>query len=155
MNFYMQTGCIGMAYLENLQKMMEGEVPPPPNSQFLGLSLVEAGEGLAVFEMEASDVMPNPMDTLHGGILCDISDAAMGCAFASTLPDNASYTTVELKLNFIKPVWNSKLRAVGKVIKKGNATGLVECQVYDSKDGLVAYATSTCIILTDEKSVGR
>ncbi|WP_042462708.1 PaaI family thioesterase [Neobacillus dielmonensis] len=144
-----------MAYLDTLQKMMDGEVPPPPISQFLGLNLVEAGEGLVIFEMEATDEMDNPMGTLHGGILCDLSDAAMGCAFATTLPDNVSYTTVELKLNFLKPAWNSKLRAVGRVIKTGNTTGLVECQVFDSKDSLVAHATSTCMILTGENRIER
>ncbi len=125
-------------------------MPPPPMSQFSGFDLVELGDGAAIFEMKAAEGPDEAVGSLHGGILCDLSDAAMGCAFASTLPDHVSYTMVELKLNFFKPIWTTKLRAVGKVTKREDAMGLVECQVYDSKDSLVAHATGTCMIVTGE-----
>lgn len=144
-----------MNHLDSLQKMLRGEVPAPPVAQLLGFNLVELDKGMAVFEMETSERLYNPMGTLHGGILCDISDAAMGCAFATTLAENESYTTVDIKLNFLKPVWNTKLRAVGKLIKRGNTIGLLECHVYDQKESLVAHSTCTCMILRDEKSEGR
>ncbi|MFJ8258487.1 PaaI family thioesterase [Peribacillus asahii] len=82
--------------------------------------------------------------TLHGGVL---SDLAMGYAFYSTLAGDELFTTVEIKLNFLKPIWEGKLRAESKLIKKGNSTGLVECYVYDKKGSLVAHSTSTCMIL--------
>ncbi len=144
-----------MNHLDSLQKMLRGEVPAPPVAQLLGFNLVELDKGMAVFEMETSERLYNPMGTLHGGILCDISDAAMGCAFATTLAENEPYTTVDIKLNFLKPVWNTKLRAVGKLIKRGNTIGLLECHVYDQNESLVAHSTCTCMILRDEKSEGR
>ena len=98
------------------------------------------------------------MGTLHGGILCDLADAAMGYAFASTLAEDELFTTVEIKLNFLKPVFKSKLRAEGKLIKKGATVGLLECHIYDEKESLVAHSTSTCMILkgnSEQKRVER
>ena len=95
------------------------------------------------------------MGTIHGGILCDIADMAMGVAFVSTLGTNESFTTVELKINYLKPVWNEKITAKGEVIKRGNTIGLVKCDVFDEGGSLVAHALSTCMILRGEKSAGR
>lgn len=144
-----------MKHYENLKKMIKGEIPDAPIAQFLGFKVVEAEIGMIVIEMETSERLYNPMGTLAGGILCDLSDAAMGYAFATTLAENESFTTVEIKLNFLKPIWKSKLRAVGKLIKKGNTIGLLECNVYDEKESLVAHSTCTCMILRDEMAKGR
>src|SRR3954453_21541953 len=108
-----------MNHLENLKKMMTGEIPESPAAQVLGFKIVDVEEGRVVVEMEASERLHNPMGTLHGGILCDIADAAMGYAFVSTLAEDELFTTVEIKLNFLKPIFNSKLRAEGRIIKKG------------------------------------
>jgi uncharacterized protein (TIGR00369 family) len=97
----------------------------------------------------------NPMGTLHGGILCDIADAAMGIAYASNLEDGESFTTLELKINFLKPVWNARLRATGRVIKQGRTVGMVECDITDEEGKLVARATSTCLTLRGEQAQGR
>ena len=97
----------------------------------------------------------NPMGTLHGGVLCDIADAAMGMAYASTLEEGETFTMLELKINFLKPVWNARLQAAAKVIKGGRTIGLVECDVTDDKQELVARATSTCMTLRGEKARGR
>jgi uncharacterized protein (TIGR00369 family) len=136
-----------MNKLEGLKKMVTGEIPGPPVSEVLGFKVIEAEEGRVVIELEATDRLHNPMGTLHGGILCDIADAAMGYAFSSTLTDEELFTTVEIKLNFLKPVFKSKLRAEGKLIKKGSSVGLLECQIYDEKESLVAHSTSTCMVL--------
>ncbi|RLL47062.1 PaaI family thioesterase [Oceanobacillus piezotolerans] len=143
-----------MSKLESLKKMMSGENPGPPVAQVLGFKVVEVEEGRVVLELEASERLHNPMGTLHGGILCDIADAAMGYAFSSTLADDEIFTTVEIKLNFLKPIFKSKLRAEGKIIKKGSSIGLLECHVYDEKQSLVAHSTSTCMILKGQ-SAGR
>jgi uncharacterized protein (TIGR00369 family) len=95
------------------------------------------------------------MGTCHGGILCDIADAAMGVAYASTLGEGESFTTLEMKINFLKPVWKAKLRAVGRVVKRGKTVGLVECDVFDETDSLVARASSTCLTLAEETAAGR
>jgi len=78
------------------------------------------------------------MGTLHGGILCDIADAAMGMAFASTLAPEESFTTVELKVNFFRPIWQAQLKAEGTVVQRGRTIGYVECDITDEEDRLVA-----------------
>ena len=97
----------------------------------------------------------NPMGTVHGGILCDIADAAMGIAFASTLQPEESFTTVELKINFLRPVREAQLRAAGAVVQRGQTVGYVECEVLDENGKLVAKANSTCLVLRGEPAVGR
>jgi uncharacterized protein (TIGR00369 family) len=136
-----------MNKLEGLKKMITGERPDPPVAEVLGFKVVEAEEGRVVIELDATERLHNPMGTLHGGILCDIADAAMGYAFSSTLADDELFTSVEIKLNFLKPIFKSKLRAEGSLIKKGSSVGLLECQIYDENDSLVAHSTSTCMIL--------
>ncbi|MBI1876818.1 MAG: PaaI family thioesterase [Chloroflexi bacterium] len=142
-------------FIDMAIKMMNGELPPPPIATLIGFSLTSVEPGQAVFEFEASERHTNPMGTLHGGILCDIADAAMGTAYASLLEAGETFTTLELKINFLKPVWQAKLRAVGRVIKNGRTIGLVECDVLDEKDQLVAHATSTCMTLRGEQAQGR
>jgi len=142
-------------HLERLDKVIHGELPPPPIAQLIGFKLVAAKHGEAVVEFDASTKHANPMGTLHGGVLCDVADAAMGIAFASTLADDESFTTLELKINFLRPVWNEKLRAVGKVVSRGKTVGLTECDITNSAGALVARSTSTCMVLKGEKAAGR
>ena len=125
-----------------------------PIARLIGFKIVEADVGRAVIELEAGPRHANPMGTLHGGVICDVADAAMGTAYASTLGENESFTTVELKVNFMKPVWEGLIRAEAKVIKKGKTIGLLQCEVTDSKNSLVAFVTSTCMTLRGE-SVGQ
>jgi len=141
--------------LELMQKALRGEIPPPPIATLIGFRLTSVQPGEAVIEFEASERHANPMGTLHGGVLCDIADAAMGTAYASTLEEGETYTTLELKINFLKPVRNSKLRAVGRVVRRGKTIGLVECDVTDEKQSLVARAISTCMTLRGEQARGR
>ena len=95
------------------------------------------------------------MGTLHGGILCDIADAAMGIAYAANLETGETFTTLELKISFLKPVWNATLKAEGRVLKQGRTTGLVECRITDEMGSLVAHATSTCMTLRGASAKGR
>ena len=141
--------------LERVQAMLRGEAPDPPVARLVGFRLVAVEPGRAVFEMEAGPQHANPMGTLHGGILCDIADAAMGIAYASTLEEGESFTTLELKINFLKPVWKARLRAEGHVVKRGKTVGLVECDVVDETGSLVARASSTCLTLAGKKAAGR
>jgi uncharacterized protein (TIGR00369 family) len=141
--------------LERVQAMLRGEAPDPPVARLIGFRLVAVTPGRAVFEMEAGPQHANPMGTLHGGILCDIADAAMGIAYASTLDEGETFTTLELKINFLKPVWKARLRAEGHLVKRGKTVGLVECDVVDETGSLVARASSTCLTLFGEKAAGR
>ena len=143
-------------FVEIGRKIISGEHPPPPVGQTIGFRIVEIAPGEAVFEMDAvASRHANPMGTVHGGILCDLSDGAMGMAWASELGEGESFTTLELKINFLKPVWNSRLRAEGRVLKRGKTVGLAECHVRDEKGDLVAYATSTLMTLRGEQAKGR
>src|ERR1700732_2559775 len=141
--------------LERVQAMLRGESPAPPLPQLAGFRIVAVSPGRAVFEMEAGPQHANPMGTLHGGILCDIGDAAMGISYASTLAGGESFTTLELKINFLKPVWKARLRAEGHVVKRGKTVGLVECDVVDEGGSLVARASSTCLTLAGKGAAGR
>jgi uncharacterized protein (TIGR00369 family) len=140
---------------ELIEKILKGEIPQPPVAQLIGFRVTSINAGEAVIEFEAGKAHSNPMGTLHGGILCDIADAAMGIALGATLDEGESFTTLELKINFLKPVWNAKLKAIGKVIKRGRTIGLIECDVTDEDGSLVARAISTCMILRGERAQGR
>ncbi|HZO38672.1 MAG TPA: PaaI family thioesterase [Methylomirabilota bacterium] len=141
--------------LDLIQKVHRGELPPPPVASLIGFELTAIEPGRAVIELVAEARHANPMGTLHGGILCDIADAAMGMAFASTLDEGETFTTLELKINFLKPVWTGRLVATGRVVKGGRTIGLVECDVVDEKERLVARASSTCMTLRGEEAKGR
>jgi uncharacterized protein (TIGR00369 family) len=93
--------------------IIRGEAPPPPVAKLIGFDVVSVEPGESVVEFQATEVHRNPMGTLHGGILCDITDAAMGIAYASNLNEGESFTTLELNINFLKPIWNARLRATG------------------------------------------
>src|SRR5574337_804927 len=141
--------------LDLIQAMLRGEVPPPPVALLVGFRLIAAEAGRAAIEFEASERHANPMGTLHGGILCDVVDAAMGMAYASTLDEGETFTTLELKINFLKPVWNARLQAVSRVVKRGQVVGLVECDVLDEEQRLVARASCTCMTLRGQEAQGR
>jgi uncharacterized protein (TIGR00369 family) len=141
--------------LDHIEQVLQGEMPPPPIAQLIGFDLTSVKPGEAVIEFQATEAHANPMGTLHGGVLCDIADAAMGLAYAANLGEGESFTTLELKINFLKPIWKARLRAVARVVKQGRTTGLVECDVTDDKGSLVARATSTCLTLRGEQARGR
>jgi uncharacterized protein (TIGR00369 family) len=128
---------------------------PAPIGKLLNLTLIREGVGRTTIEFQANDRYANPMGTLHGGVLCDIADAAMGMAFRSTLTDGETFTTIELKINFLRPVWNARLRAQGRVVRAGSKVGLVECSIFDDKGRLVARASSTCMTLRGRLAEGR
>ncbi|HEY4948703.1 MAG TPA: PaaI family thioesterase [Candidatus Acidoferrales bacterium] len=126
-----------------------------PVAELIGFELVEVGEGRSVVTLETGPQHTNPMGTTHGGILCDIADSAMGIAFHSTLSPGESFTTVELKINFFRPVWKAQLRAEGKVVRRGKTVGYVECEVSDENGRAIAKASSTCLVLRGTDAKGR
>jgi len=124
-------------------------------ARLIGFEAKEIGDGRATVTLSAGPQHANPMGTLHGGILCDIADAAMGMAFASTLELGESFTTVELKINFFRPVWDARLKAEGKVVRRGRNLGYVECDITDDRGDLIAKAASTCLALRGQDAKGR
>ncbi|HEX5529657.1 MAG TPA: PaaI family thioesterase [Methylomirabilota bacterium] len=142
-------------HIDMIRRIQRGEAPPPPVATLIGFTLAEAEPGRAVVTLDADRRHANPMGTVHGGVLCDIADAAMGIAYAATLDEGETFTTLELKINFLKPVRAGRLVATGRVVKGGHTVGLVECDVLDDKEHLVARASSTCMTLRGAQAVGR
>jgi len=142
---------------KNIEMMRQQGVSgfTPPIARLLGMRAVAWDEGSAVLELEADAKHANPMGTLHGGVLCDLADLAMGAALYGTLGPGESFTTLELKINFTKPVWTGRVTARAQVKKGGRTTALLDCEVRDEKDSLVAFATSTCLILRGDAAKGR
>jgi uncharacterized protein (TIGR00369 family) len=128
---------------------------PPPVAELLGIEVVSFGEGETTMKLEAQERHSNPMGTIHGGILCDLADAAMGMSFYSTLADGETFTTLELKMNYVRPFWTGTLLAHGRVISRGKTVGLTECRVVDAQDRLIAHATSTVMALRGDAAQGR
>ncbi len=131
------------------------KIPPPPIATALGLTLVRAADGTAEFEYVADGRHANPMGTLHGGILCDLADAAMGIALASTLSEGESFTTLDLQIHFLRPVWQAKLTAKGRIVSRGRTVAMTACDVLDEKQRHIAAVTATQMILAGEMATGR
>jgi uncharacterized protein (TIGR00369 family) len=127
-------------------------LPAPPVGRLIGFAMKSMEPGHAIFEMDADERHHNPMGTMHGGIYCDLADAAMGFAYASTLAEGETFTTIELKINFLRAVRKATLTAEARVVKAGSALGYVECEVKDQDGKLVAKAASTCMKLHQDRS---
>lgn len=136
-----------MTLLELAQKMVRGDEPQPPIARLLGFSLTAIEPGRAICVMSVDPKHHNPLGTLHGGVYCDLADAAMGLAYGATLHEGETFTTVELKINFLRGVRQATLTADAKVVKAGNTIGYVECDVKDEQGRLVAKVASTCLKL--------
>ncbi len=120
-----------------------------PIGATLGFELVEVSEGVAVFEAEAGPWAYNPIGSVHGGWYAAVLDAPLGVALHTLLPAGVGYTTLEMKVNVVRPVQpdTGRLKAVGKVVHKGRRTAVTEARMEDAEGRLYAHATSTCIIL--------
>jgi len=137
---------------EGLKAIFEGKAKPPPIATTLGMKLLKYGDGKATMSIAVGKRFHNPMGTLHGGIMTDIADATMGIALASTLGDDEVFTTLELKMNFLRPIYTGKLVAEGKVTHRGRTIALVECLVKNAEGKVVAKGMATQMIV---KSAGN
>ena len=126
-----------------------------PVARLIGFEAKDIRDGRATVTLSAGPQHANPMGTLHGGILCDIADAAMGMAFASTLAPEESFTTVELKINSLRPIWQARPKAEGIVVQRGRTMGYVECSITDDENRVVEKAASTCTVLGGQQASGR
>lgn len=136
-------------FRDQIDAIARGEIPPPPVSELLGLRLKTYADGECVFEMKVAPEHATPMGTLQGGVICALADAAMGMAYATTLGEGETFTTLELKTNYLRQVVDGTLTATGRVIHSGRTIGLTTCDVVDEEGRLVAHATSTCMTLRD------
>jgi uncharacterized protein (TIGR00369 family) len=116
-------------------------------ADLIGARIVAAEEGSVVVELDASEKHHHPGGVVQGGIITAIADAAMGISLMTAQPADQANTTIELKINFIRPVTHGRLRAIGKVVEIRKSLLFSEADVYDEEDRLVAHATSTCIAI--------
>ena len=140
--------------LDGMESLVRGETPMPAAATLIGMRLESFAAGEALVVLDATAAHANPMGTVQGGILAAVADAAMGWAFMTNLGENESYTTLEMKINFLRPVWAGRLEARGRVKSAGRNVSLVECDVM-SGGKLVAHGVSTCMTLRGKQASGR
>ena len=138
-----------MAGAAFLRSIAERKLPPAPIAALMDFDLVEVGEGRAVFAVRPQEFHYNPIGVVHGGLAATLLDTAMGCAIHSLLPEGRGYTTLELKVNFVRALRSDtgEVRAIGKVIHLGGKVATAEGSVVDKDGKLYAHATTTCLLL--------
>jgi uncharacterized protein (TIGR00369 family) len=138
----------GLSGLEYLRKIVAGALPRPPIGALMNFNITEVSEGRAVFTVEPAEYHYNPIGVVHGGLAATLLDSAMGCAVHSTLPAGGRYTTLEIKVNYIRPMTaeTGRVRCEAKVIHVGGRTASAGGRVVDESGKLYAHGTTTCII---------
>ena len=136
--------------LDYLTAIKEGKNSPPPVAHLVGYRIAEVGKGRAVFELEPAEFHYNPFSTVHGGIVATLLDTAMTAAVLSTLSKGLACSTIEIKVNYIRPVSQKTglIRCTGKVIHVGSRIATASGKIFDGNRKLVAHAVSTCAILS-------
>ncbi len=137
-----------MSGLEYFKAIMMGEIPSPPIVMLLGMAISEVDEGRIVFTLEPAEYQYNPLGTVHGGATATLLDSAMSCAVHSMLPSGTGYTTLEMKVNYIRPITikTGMVHCEGKIIYVGGRTATAEGRVTDGQGKLYAHGTTTCIL---------
>lgn len=134
--------------LEIMDGIIAGRLPRPPISLAMDFVLAEAEEGRAVFAGTPGEAFHNPYASVHGGYIATLMDSAMTCAVQTTVGAGFGVTTVEVKINFVKPVFADvgRLRAEAHVIASGKRLGTAEGRLLDDAGTLYAHGTTTCMI---------
>ena len=151
---------VEMSGLEYLRAIARGELPAAPMADLLSFGFHEIEEGRVVFECVPAEYHYNPIGAVHGGLACTLFDSAMGCAVHTMLPAGVGYTTVELKVNFLRPIdaRTGRLLCEGMTIHVGGRIATAEARLRDERGKLYGHATTTCMIFRDgsqERSVGE
>jgi len=143
--------------LDYFRRMIAGELPPPPLVKLLGMKLVEADEGRVVFTAEPAEQYYNGMGVVHGGLAAALLDSALGCAINSMMPAGKRFTTLELKINYTRPMTSAvgTVRCEAKVIHVGNRVATAEARVVDRRGRLYAHGTTTCIAVESPDATER
>ena len=140
----------GRTGLELLREMFEGRLPKPPIAELMDFTGVEVSEGRAVFVGTPAEFVYNPIGSVHGGYAMTLLDSAMGCAIHSTLAAGESYTTLEVKTNFIRPITadTGRVRCEGTVVHRGSRIATAEGKLVAEESGkLLAHGSTTCLVI--------
>lgn len=134
--------------LDFLSRVATGEFPPPPMARLMNIRLTEVDRGRVVFEGTPAEYHYNPLGVVHGGMAATLLDSALGCCVNSHLEAGDLYTTLELKVNYLRPITldTGPVRAIATTVHIGHTTALVEGKVLDAADRIYAYGSSTCLI---------
>jgi uncharacterized protein (TIGR00369 family) len=134
--------------LDFLQGVIDGRHPAPPIAQTLGFALVAVEKGRAIFEGTPQHKHYNPIGVVHGGFAMTLLDSALGCAVHTALDKGDAYTTLEIKVNLVRPLTKDTglIRAEGRVLHRGRTLGTAEGEIKDAGGKLYAHATTTCMI---------
>lgn len=120
-----------------------------PVSRLIGFEVApDGGDGLTVVRLEAGDRHANPMGRVHGGVISALADAAMGTAYGRVLLAEEDFSTIELKVNFMRPVKIGRIQATARIVQRGLRIGFLDCEIKDARGRLVATATSTCMTIS-------
>lgn len=129
---------------------------PPPIAKTIGFELVDVGQASATLKLQTDPAIHgNPMGTVHGGVLCDLADAAIGTAHAATLAENESFTSIDLRINFFRPLWKDEIRATARAVQMGRTVSFYSCEIIGSDGKLVALVTSSVLTLRGKNAKGR
>jgi len=129
---------------------------PTAISRTLAINILAVDSGTATVSIDADALIHgNQQGTVHGGLICELADAAIGTAHSTLMEDGQSFTTIEFKINFYRPVWKSKLRAIAKPLQSGKTITHYNCEIKNDEDKTVALATSTVMTLHGDKAAGR
>lgn len=139
-----------MAGIDHLRAMQAGKLPPPPIAAHFDFTIVSVEPGKVTFTCAPDESAYNPIGLVHGGLVCTLLDSVTGCAVQSTLPAGSAYTSIEIKVNYLRPIYghSGELRADGWVTKPGRRVAFAEGQVLDPAGKVVASASSSCLIMT-------
>jgi len=134
--------------LDLLQGMIGGRFPAPPIAETLDFGMVEVAAGRCVFTGLPSKKHYNPSGTVHGGFAATLLDSAMGCAVHTLVPTGKGFTTLEIKVNYVRPMFEStgEVRCEAAIINMGKTVATAEGKILDSKGRLIAHGTTTCLI---------
>ncbi len=121
--------------------------PPSPATETLGIKILKLNEGRALLEMSVDPHLHNLSGTMHGGIMGDIADAAMGIALATTLSPEEDFTTIEFKMSFLRPHVKGRLRAEGLLAKRGRRIAFTEAVLTNTKREVIAKSSGTCLLI--------
>ena|SRR5215213_315496 len=141
-------GAMQRSGLETMQAIRDGVLPPPPIAMLMQFGIGSLEEGRVEFTAEVDESVYNPIGVVHGGLVCTLLDTVVGCAVHTTLPAGFGYTSIELKVNYLRPVHASSgpLTAVGTVVKPGRRVAFSEGEVRDAEGRVVATASSSLLV---------
>jgi uncharacterized protein (TIGR00369 family) len=146
------TAAATMSGLEFLTAIANGDLPSAPISSTLGFDAVAFGPGWARFDFTPGEHHYNPIGSVHGGVISTLLDSALSCAVHTTLDAGVGYTTVDLRVSFVRPLTatTGTVRCEGRVIHAGSRVATAEGRITDAHEKLYAHATATCLILRGE-----